>query len=90
MENTLKQTITREELLSYRDGTWIMTNHDVTKILDWANWSEPKPSGFLNGFWWRRKQLMDQLGMEACDHGSVTERQVWHDDEHTEMLWRLV
>ncbi len=33
----------------------------------------------------------------SCDHdgervwadGSVTERQVWHDDEHTEMLWRV-
>jgi hypothetical protein len=60
-----KQTITREELLTYADGTWIMTNHDVTKILDFAIWSEPKPSGFLNGFWWRRKQLMDELGMES-------------------------
>lgn len=60
-----KATITREQLLSYPDGTWIMTDHEVTKILDFARWSEPKPSGFLNGFWWRRKQLMDQLGMVA-------------------------
>ncbi len=58
-----KQTITRDQLLSYPDGTWIMTNHDVTKILDTARWTEPKPSGFLNGFWWRRKELMDQLGI---------------------------
>ena len=57
--------ITRETLLSYPDGTWIMTDHEITKILDTAIWSEPKPSGFLNGFWWRRKQLMDQLGMGA-------------------------
>lgn len=58
-----KQTITRDQLLSYPDGTWIMTNYDVTKILDTARWTEPKPSGFLNGFWWRRKELMDQLGI---------------------------
>jgi len=60
-----KTAITREQLLSYPDGTWIMTNHEITEILDTAFWSEPKPSGFLNGFWWRRKQLMDELGMVA-------------------------
>ena len=60
-----KETITLAELLSYPDGTWIMTNHEITKVLDTARWTEPKPSGFLNGFWWRRKQLMDQLGMVA-------------------------
>jgi hypothetical protein len=59
------QPITRERLLEYSDGTWIMTNREMTMILDTAKWSEPQPSGFLNGFWWRRKQLMDQLGMEA-------------------------
>jgi hypothetical protein len=62
---TMNTPITRETLLSYPDGTWIMTDHDITTILDIARWSEPKPSGFLNGFWWRRKQLMDQLGMWA-------------------------
>lgn len=54
--------ITQEQLLSYPDGTWIMTDHDATKILDTARWSEPQPSGFLNGSWWRRNQLMDHLG----------------------------
>lgn len=58
-----QQTITREQLLSYPDGTWIMTDHDATKILDTALWSEPQPSGFLKGFWWRRKQLLDHLGI---------------------------
>ena len=51
--------------MMHPDGTWIMTNREMTKILDFAKWSEPKPSGFLNGFWWRRKQLLDELGMGA-------------------------
>jgi len=59
---TAPRVIAQEQLLSYPDGTWIMTDHDVTKILDTARWSEPKPGGFLNGFWWRRNQLMDHLG----------------------------
>jgi hypothetical protein len=57
--------ITREQLLQYPDGTWIMTDRDTTKVLDVAIWSAPRPSSALNGFWWRRKQLMDQLGMAA-------------------------
>lgn len=55
--------ITREQIMVYPDGTWIQTDHAITKILDTAKWSEPKPSGFLNGFWWRRKQLLDELRM---------------------------
>lgn len=56
------RTITKDKLLEYPDGTWIMTNHDLTEILNTAKWNEPKPSGSLNGFWWRRKQLLDELG----------------------------
>jgi hypothetical protein len=56
--------ITREDLLAYPDGTWIMTDHEITKILDTEFWTRPRPSG-SNGYWWRRKQLMDQLGMVA-------------------------
>lgn len=57
--------ITREKLLEFPDGTWIKTNREMTHILDFAKWSEPQPSGFITGLWWRRKQLLDQLGMEA-------------------------
>ena len=61
---TMNTPITRETLLSYPDGTWIMTDDDITTILDIAHWKEPMPiSSSLNGWWWRRKQLMDQLGM---------------------------
>lgn len=65
METTQTETgkpITSEELLSYSDGTWVMTDHAVTRIIDTAFWTEPRPSGFLNGFWWRRKELMDEKG----------------------------
>lgn len=57
--------ITLEQLLSYPDGTWIMTDRNMTTVLDSARWTEPKPSGFLLGFWWRRKQLMDELGFPS-------------------------
>jgi hypothetical protein len=62
MNNATNTPITWETLLSYPDGTWIMTDTNITTILGIACWSEPRPSGL---FWWRRKQLMDQLGWGA-------------------------
>ena len=60
---TLISQITLEKLLSYPDGTWILTDAKIMRILDTACWSEPWPPVIAgrNGLWWRRNQLLDQF-----------------------------
>ena len=62
--NEINQRISREQLLGYPDGTWILTDRGTTTILDSAHMDSPKPQSDL-GWWWRRKQLMDQLGING-------------------------
>jgi hypothetical protein len=51
--------LTRAEIESYPDGTWIETDQFCTRILHTWPMDTPQPDGV---YLWRRKQLMDQLG----------------------------
>ena len=52
----------REDILAYPDGTWIITDRAVSKIIGTAPMTASKPM-HAEGWTWRRKQLMDYLGM---------------------------
>lgn len=55
--------LTREVLMELPDGCWVLTNREMTMILDAIH--EPraaKPPRTQRGWWWRRKQVLDFLG----------------------------
>jgi hypothetical protein len=63
MENDSEyKPLTRAEIESYPDGTWIETDQFCTRILHTWSMDTPQPDGV---YLWRRKQLMDQLGFPS-------------------------